>query len=509
MNRHATNQTEFLDFYLPFNGRLDASNRWAKLAEMVPWDVVESCYAESFAGTGMGAPAKSGRIAYGALLIKERLGITDEETAAQIMENPYLQYFLGLRELQEKPLFDPSMMVHFRSRFSEEHHKLINSKIIAVATGAEVVESDEEDNQDGGDPPENAGKLLVDATCTPADIRYPTDLSLLNEAREKTEAVIDQFHGWIQEEREEAVKKPRTYRQKARKQYLAVAKQKKPGAKKVRKAVGQQLNYVQRNLGHIARMSESHPGLLSKLLRYDYKCLLVIHTLYEQQRQMHTQHVHSVADRIVSISQPHVRPIVRGKAGKRVEFGAKVSISHQAEGYVSVDTLSWDAYNESADLPGQIETYRERFGYYPSSVHADTIYRTRENRKYCKERGIRLSGKPLGRPKKLTAENANELKALRSLERQDELDRIPVEGKFGNCKRKGSLQRVMAKLVNTSESVIHVGIVVLNLDKWLAEILLWLFRTLDGVLCAVKKLMNCRRSGLAAQKCLRPYVLVA
>jgi len=329
--------------------------------------------------------------------------------------------------------------------------------------------------------------LLVDATCTPADIRYPTDLSLLNEAREKTEAVIDQFHGWIAEETEETVKKPRTYRQKARKQYLAVAKQKKSGAKKVRKAVGQQLNYVQRNLGHIARMSEAHPGLLSELLRYDYKCLLVIHTLYEQQRQMHTQRVHSVADRIVSISQPHVRPIVRGKAGKRVEFGAKVSISHQAEGYVSVDTLSWDAYNESADLPGQIETYRERFGYYPASVHADTIYRTRENRKYCKDRGIRLSGKPLGRPKKSTLENANELRAQRILERQDELDRIPVEGKFGNCKRKGSLQRVMAKLAHTSESVIHVGIVVLNLDKWLAELLLRLFCALIRMLYAAAK----------------------
>lgn len=498
MNRHATNQTEFLDFYLPFNGRLSRSNRWAKLAEMVPWDVVESCYAQSLAGTGQGAPAKSGRIAYGALLIKERLGVTDEETAAQILENPYLQYFLGLHELQQKPLFDPSMMVHFRSRFSEEHHELINSKIIAAATGGDAAESGEEDDED---PPENAGKLLVDATCTPADIRYPTDLGLLNEAREKTEAVIDQFHDWICAEAEEPVKKPRTYRRKARGQYLAVAKQKKPGAKKVRKAVGQQLNYVQRNLSHIERMSQAHPGLLSKLLRYDYKCLLVIHTLYEQQRQMHTQGVHSVADRIVSISQPHVRAIVRGKAGKRVEFGAKVSISHQKEGYVSVETLSWDAYNESADLPAQIETYKERFGYYPISVHADTIYRTRENRRYCKERGIRLSGKPLGRPKKATPENADELRVQKILERQDELDRIPVEGKFGNCKRKGSLQRVMAKLAHTSESVIHVGIVVLNLDKWLAELLLRLFRTLDRVLCALAKWMARHPAMIPAQKC--------
>lgn len=207
---------------------------------------------------------------------------------------------------------------------------------------------------------------------------------------------------------------------------------------------------------------------------------------------MHTHHVNTVADRIVSISQPHVRPIVRGKAGKRVEFGAKLSISHQSEGYVNVDTLSWDAYNESSDLPAQIETYKERLGYYPASVHADTIYRTRKNRKYCKERGIRLSGKPLGRPKKQTTENADELKAQKRLERQDELDRIPVEGKFGNCKRKGTLGRIMAKLAHTSESVIHVGIVVLNLNKWLAELLLRLFPALLAMLRAIVKLDNFR-----------------
>lgn len=240
MNRNAPNQTEFVDFYLPSGGHLKASNRWCKLAEMVPWDVVESCYADNLAGTGMGAPAKSGRIAYGALLIKERLGITDEETVLQITENPYLQYFLGLRELLDKALFDPSMMVHFRSRFSEENHQRINSKIIAAATGSEAQQSEEYNDDDDADgSPNNAGKLLVDATCTPADIRYPTDLSLLSEAREKTEAVIDQFHHWMTGQTDHPVKKPRTYRQKARKQYLAVAKQKKPGAKKIRKAVGQ------------------------------------------------------------------------------------------------------------------------------------------------------------------------------------------------------------------------------------------------------------------------------
>jgi hypothetical protein len=138
---------------------------------------------------------------------------------------------------------------------------------------------------------------------------------------------------------------------------------------------------------------------------------------------------------------------------------------------VSLDRLSWDAYNENSDLIGQVERYKERYGHYPTSVHADSIYRTRVNRAYCKELGIRLSGKPLGRPPKETEENKEILKARKKQILEDERDRIPVEGKFGNAKRKGTLDCIMAKLVCTAESVIHVGIVVLNLDTWLRAIL--------------------------------------
>jgi len=466
MYQNDSEQTDFADFYLPFGGKLSASNRWVKLASIVPWGEVEQCYQQNFEGTGMGAPAKSGRIAFGALVIKERLGITDEETVQQIAENPYLQCFLGLHEYRSEVLFDPSMMVHFRSRFGQEDYQRINTEIIRLAT---EVGQEERDGDQDEEPPENDGKLVVDASCTPADITYPTDLKLLGEAREKTESYIDKLHAPLAGEE----KKPRTYRQKARKQYLAVAKQKKAGMKKIRKAIGQQLRYLKRNLRHIDTMLEK--GAAKSLLsRYDRRCLKTIRTLYRQQLAMYEERTHTVADRIVSISQPHVRPIVRGKAGKKVEFGAKISISLLKEGYVVLDRLSWDAYNESKDLIGQIESYKERFGYYPASVHADGIYRTRENRKYCKERNIRLSGKPLGRPRKETRENKKQLKAERKQMRQDEIDRIPVEGKFGNAKRKGTLSRVMAKLAHTSESVIHVGMIVLNLDKRLKEIIFWL-----------------------------------
>ena len=86
-------QPEFVDFYLPFGDKLRADNRWVKLGEFAPWDLVEERYGSALAGAGMGAPALPGRVAFGSLVLKERLGIPDEETVEQVFENPYLQHF--------------------------------------------------------------------------------------------------------------------------------------------------------------------------------------------------------------------------------------------------------------------------------------------------------------------------------------------------------------------------------------------------------------------------------
>jgi IS5 family transposase len=475
MYRSELDQLELENFYLPFGGKLSGNNRWVKLAGFVPWEEVERCYRRGLSGSSLGAPAKAARIAFGALIIKERLGVTDEETVEQISENPYLQYFLGLREYRDSPLFNPSMMVHFRSRFEQADFTRINEAIIesvqAQAKKADDADSDPGD-RDGGIT--HQGKLVLDATCTPADITYPTDLKLLNEGREKLEKIIDILHAPFVG----LYKKPRTYRRKARKAYLKTAKKKKVGAKPLRVAIGKQLRFIRRDLGHIDSLLERGSSL-TLLTGYEYRWLLVIHTLYVQQLEMYEGRTHQVADRIVSISQPQVRPMVRGKPASKTEFGAKISVSHVHEGYVLLDQLSWDAFNESGSFIEQVEKYRKRFGCYPVSVHADEIYRTRANRRYCQQKGIRLSGKPLGRPRKVTAQNQAELKAAREQVRRDELDRIPIEGKFGNAKRKGSLARVMAKLPHTSLSVINIGLIVLNLDKWLREQLCWLIKPWD------------------------------
>jgi hypothetical protein len=177
---------------------------------------------------------------------------------------------------------------------------------------------------------------------------------------------------------------------------------------------------------------------------------------------------HRVDDRIVSISQPHVRPIVRGKAGKPTEFGAKLSIS-VVNGFSFVDRRSWDNYNEGGDLLEQIETFRRRFGCYPESVHVDKIYRTRENRAFCKKHGIRMSGPSLGR-KPLHVSAADKKQAA-----ADEAIRNQVEGKFGQAKRRFSLGRIMTKLASTSAAQISLSFLVMNLERALRQFFLILF----------------------------------
>ena len=154
--------------------------------------------------------------------------------------------------------------------------------------------------------------------------------------------------------------------------------------------------------------------------------MLVVTEVYRQQQWLFDNNKQSIEDRIVSISQPHIRPIVRGKAGKKVEFGAKLSASY-FEGYVFLERISWNNFNESGDLKAQVEAYHKFTGYYPESVHADRIYRTRENRAWCKEKGIRISGTTLGRPP------ANVSKSKKKQALEDERIRNAIKGKFGAC----------------------------------------------------------------------------
>jgi len=473
MYTHNEEQLEFEDFHLPFDGRLRSDNRWVRLAKLIPWKEAEKVYVSSLSGTGQGTPAKSVRVALGALIIKERLGTSDEETVEQIRENPYLQYFLGRKRYKDEQLFHPTMFVHFRKRFPSDTLNGINEMIASDAI-EQIKTKSKNTKNDKNEPPDssgsdNKGKLLVDATCAPEDITFPTDMKLLNKAREHSEQIIDELHKHMPQ----GTKKSRTYRFKARKDFLSISKSRRVPRNKLRKSIRKQLGYLGRNLKSIAVQNKTIS--LQYLSRQQYKTLLVISEVYRQQKWMYDHRSLRIDDRIVSINKPHVRPIKRGKAGASTEFGAKISAS-VVEGFVFADRISWNNFNESTDLINQIKAYRARHGFYPASVHADKIYRTQGNRKFCKKHGIRMSGPKLGRPPKLTEENKVRLQEARQQAHQDELDRIPIEGKFGLGKRRYGLNRIMTKLSFTSKTSIAITFLVMNLEKWLKAILLSLIQ---------------------------------
>ena len=218
------------------------------------------------------------------------------------------------------------MMVHFRKRLNVQIMKEIN-ELICLGKEPPKPGKPESDDHDGEGPKENSkenknkGRLIIDATCAPSDICYPTDLSLLNEAREKLECMIDDLY----EPFKGKMTKPRTYRRNARKDYLSEAKVRKHRKKSLRRAIGKQLRYVARDLRIIRRIfTEKDCGQLSSRQQREYQ---TIQELYRQQKLMYETRTHSIDNRIVSISQPHVRPIVRGKAAAETEFGAKIMVS--------------------------------------------------------------------------------------------------------------------------------------------------------------------------------------
>jgi len=449
---------------------LNPNNRWVIMSKLIPWDKVEEKCAKHFKDTPFSRPAKPARMAIGTLIIKEKYELSDIETVEMIAENPYMQYFIGLESFSNKAPMEASVLTLFRKRITPQMLSEINDYII----GRKELD-DENDNSPSGsvktedntitkeDTKQNKGTLILDATCVPSDIRYPTDVSLLNQGRKYLEHIIDEQHelGLTNGQ------KPRTYRQVTHKEYMRFVRNRRPTRKLIRKVIRKQLGYIRRNLSAIEELGTEN--LAPKL----HDKLTVVLKLYEQQKQMYETKTHKVDDRIVSLNQPWVRPIVRGKATAQVEFGAKISVS-VFDGYLRIEHLSWDAYNESKTLQDTVERYHEQTGVYPKRILADKIYRTRDNLRYCSKNNIHMNGPKLGRPPK-----DNELYAQQCRdERRESGERNEVEGKFGTGKRCYGMGRLSARLQNTSETQIHMIVLTMNLWKKMKSSFMHFFKRL-------------------------------
>lgn len=468
-------QGVFPGFESPFSRHLNPSNRWVVLSGKIPWDELVNVYNKQMRNSQTGADGINPRVVLGAVIIKHMCDLSDRETVQQIQENMYMQYFIGYNSFSDEEPFDASLFVEFRKRLGMEQINAINEKILQLSQMTTSTNDRKEDKRPP-DPPPNAsnpdvsqapvseeevithhGKLIVDATACPQDISYPTDLNLLNDARQKSEELIDILYAPSLHKI-----KPRTYREVAREMYLKTAQKKIKSKKEIRRSLKQQLGFLKRDIKNIHRLLSHYKKIPFDAAQYKY--FLVIQTLYDQQAWMYKEKSHSIDHRIVSIHQPHVRPIVRGKTNAKVEFGAKIQVSLM-NGFAFLEELSWEAFNEGTGLLTTIDQYKNRTGKYPQEVLADKIYCTRSNRAKLKELGIALIAKPLGRPKAMSIH-------IRPGQRN------PIEGKFGQAKTAYGMDRIKARLQQTSESWIAAIILVLNLVKLTGQVPYWLMVTI-------------------------------
>jgi len=416
---------------------INPKSKWFELEKLMPWQDIEELLSDLFSDSGRNAiPVRQ---IVGALIIQSDKSLSDRDTMETIMETPMLQYFLGLDDFMMDAPFDYTLLCKYR-------------QLIGIDIAKEMIDTLLKHHKVMGQKPDSEktheGSLSIDATAVPVNITYPTDLKLLNQVREKTEELIDECHKTSKEET-----KPRTYRQEARTEYLKYAKAKRLSNNARRTSLRKQLQYIKRNIETI----ESRYALNEDQNSEFETCK----TIYTQQYTMWETHTNRIDDRIVNLYQPHIRCIIRGKAGSPYEFGPKVAVS-KVNGFVHIDELSFDNFNESLTLKSIVERYKANHGVYPEVVRADKIYQTRDNKSYCKNLGIRLSGKPLGRPK----DNPDE--TVEALRKEDFIKRLEIEGVIGVAKTRYGLDKLMTRLPESQKASIGLVFFCMNLRQLLS-----------------------------------------
>ncbi|MBQ6202903.1 MAG: IS5 family transposase [Prevotella sp.] len=459
---------------------LDKTNRWVWLGDHLPWVEYEKLYGQTLNNQTAGASGKPARMVIGAMIVKHITRLSDQDTIEMIQENPYMQYLCGLGEFTDQPIFDSSLFVDLRKRISaDDINKMTEALLKREQQMKEEMRKHKEDEaRDRGEEPpaapavdenaaaftdskgrEHKGVLKIDATCADAEVRYPVDVDIIDDGCR----VMDRFIRRIC--KADSISVPYTYYGKARNAYRYLVKMKKKGGKLVKDTIEQMLSCLHRDILTLIDLTAGEFRYRLDCLRKDQRRILdATMKMNFQQEQMFRTGEHRCKDRIVSIFQPHVRPIVRGKVSAKVEFGAKIGVSI-VEGYNFIDHHSWDAYNEGADLQLQIDKYKERFGCLPATILSDKIYMNRANRAILKDLEIKNYYKPLGRPPKEPPSPERQAMMAKAVGQRNE-----IECSFGTGKRVYQANDIRAKLPETAECWTGMCYFAKNVMKFFREL---------------------------------------
>lgn len=374
----------------------------------------------------------------GLMFLKHHLGLSDEMLIERLNSDIYLQLFCSTRIKLNDPIRDKDLAGRWR-RFFAQHMGLETLQTILAKFWAGKLD--------------HVHVQLDDATCYESEIKYPTDVKLLQDCCEWLDQEIiraSRACGQVLARRDK-------YRQ-ALKRANSYQKMKKKRRKKEKRLRRSLLYWLDRWQATLQEILDRYPAYHDKLDRTYYERLKTIRVVYWQQNYMLLKNVRRVPHRIVSLAKPYVRPIIRGKENKPYEFGVKAHIT-QVGGLNFIEHLSFEAFHEGNRMWYSIARNQKRFGQRCSQYGADRIYATNRNRRKARKLGIQTCFAPKGRPAKDESQRRQARVAIANARA------TRLEGSFGTEKQYYGLRKIKARSKLTEIAWIFFGIHTANVVR--------------------------------------------
>lgn len=365
----------------------------------------------------------------GLLILKHYTGLSDEMLIERLNTDWCLQYFCGV-QLNARRIKDSNLVSWWRC-YIARHLDIKELQTVLITSWKPYMEQ--------------THVTMMDATVYESNIRYPTDAKLIWESIVKVHQLTGKKRKLLK------LRCSRSNYEKHKKNYLAYQRNRRKSKRKDKKLRKQLLKYLHRLMDGLDELQRRHEFTLSNK---EKKLIHTIKTIYSQQHELLYGIRENVKHRIVSLNKPHVRPIIRGKEIKPVEFGAKVH-KVQVDGISFIEHLSYENFNEGTRLKQSVAFHQKHFGKC-SQLAADAIYATNENRRYCNSLKIATSFLPKGKQGKLQEQKS----AMRSV--LSTVRATVLEGSFGNEKNHYLLNKVKARTEPTEIAWIFFGMLAAN-----------------------------------------------
>jgi transposase len=362
----------------------------------------------------------------GLMVLKNYTSCSDKKLIEQLNGNINFQYFCDIVIPFDSPITNYKIVSQIRCELSKTLKIREAQSVLASAWLPFMGDLD---------------KMLVDATCYESQVRYPTNQKLL------WESVVWSYKQLALHCKYLKIKLPRTKYLDWCKRYNGYARKRKKLVKERQKTTRGLLKLLYKLNAELYKIEKEHNFIQPK--KYQNQ-RAIIKKIYQQQKQIFTTGK-SVSDRIVSIGKSYLRPIVRGKEIKQVEFGAKVN-KIQVDGINFIEHFEFRAFNEGTRFISSVLTTQNLTKTKLKMVGADAIYATNKNRKFATSKSIQTDFVRKGKAGKHELERKILAKAIKK-ERATRL-----EGSFGNEKEHYNLRKIKARTKQTETLWIFFGI---------------------------------------------------